>query len=38
MTWQDYVIVRADSWMPLRKLPEAPTRCDGISACSVSAA
>jgi NADPH-dependent curcumin reductase CurA len=24
MTWQDYVIMRADGWMPLRKLPQAP--------------
>lgn len=23
MSWQDYVIVRADGWMPLRKLPQA---------------
>jgi NADPH-dependent curcumin reductase len=24
MSWQDYVIVRSDGWMPLRKLPDAP--------------
>jgi NADPH-dependent curcumin reductase CurA len=23
MSWQDYVVVRADGWMPLRKLPPA---------------
>ena len=23
MSWQDYVVVRADGWMPLRKLPAA---------------
>ena len=23
MTWQDYVLVRSDSWMPLRKIPAA---------------
>lgn len=24
MSWQEYVVARADDWMPLRKIPDAP--------------